>query len=97
MPMHNPAHPGEVLKDVLEAIPMSQAEFATHIGISRTNFSRILNGRAGVTPEMSIRLAQAFGQPDMDIWFKMQAAYDFSRVARKKRKVVRPVLGKVAA
>ena len=83
--MHNPAHPGEVLQDVLASTSMTVTDFAAHIGISRNNLSRILNGRAGVTPDVSIRLAQAFGQPDLDVWFKMQAAFDFWRVSRSPR------------
>lgn len=91
MAMHNPAHPGEVLKDLLEGMPMTVTDFAAHIGISRNNLSRILNGHAGITPAVSIRVAEAFGQPDLDIWFKMQAAHDFWQAAQAKRKSVKPL------
>ena len=76
------------MKDVLEGIPITVTDFAAHLGISRVNLSKILNGRAGVTAEMSIRLAEAFGQPDLDIWFKMQNNYDFWRASQGERKRV---------
>jgi addiction module HigA family antidote len=88
MPMHNPAHPGKVLRSALEAIPMTVTDFAAHIGVARVSLSRVLNGRAGVTAEISIKLAQAFGQDSLDIWFKMQNNYDFWQAAKTKRKKV---------
>jgi addiction module HigA family antidote len=91
MEMFNPPHPGRVLKDVLPEIPMTISEFAAHIGVSRVTLSRVINGRAGITPEMSIRLSQAFGQPSLDIWFRMQAKYDFWHAKHTRRKKVRPI------
>jgi addiction module HigA family antidote len=84
-----------VLKDVLESVPMTLTEFAAHIGVSRVTLSRVLNCHAGITPEMSIKLAQAFGQPSLDIWFQMQNDYDFWQASQAKRKAVRPL--KIAA
>ncbi len=89
MRMHNPPHPGRMLKEGLEAIPMTVTQFAAHIGVSRVALSRVINERAGITPEMSIRLAQAFGQPTEDLWFKMQNKHDFWQASQKKRKKVR--------
>ena len=93
--MHNPAHPGKVLKDALEAIPMTVTEFASHIGVARVTLSRVLNEKAGVTAEMSIKLSQAFGQDSPDFWFKMQNAHDFWLAYQMKRKKIHPL--KVAA
>ena len=95
MRMHNPPHPGGILKEALESIPMSVTEFATHIGVSRVALSRVINCRAGFTPEMSIRVSQAFGQPTSDIWFQMQNDYDFWVASQAKRKKVKPL--KIAA
>ena len=98
MEMHNPPHPGAVLKDALENMPMTVGEFAEHIGVSRNTLSRILNERAAITPEMSIRLSEAFGQPTANIWFKMQNAYDFWHAQQTRRKKVRPLkLAKIAS
>jgi addiction module HigA family antidote len=91
MEMFNPPHPGAVLKDALEGIPMTVSEFAAHIGVSRNTLSRILNGRAAVTPEMSIRLSEALGQPTASLWFKMQNKYDFWQAKQAKRSKVRPI------
>jgi antitoxin HigA-1 len=96
MEMYNPPHPGRILKEALESIPMSVTAFAVHIGVSRVNLSRVINCRAGITPEMSIKLSQAFGQPSQDLWFKMQSKHDFWHAARAKRKKVRPIKPKMA-
>ena len=88
MRMYNPPHPGRILKAALEAIPMTVTDFANHLGISRTALSRVINQRAGFTPKMSIRVAQALGQPTQDIWFKLQNDYDFWKASQKNRKKV---------
>jgi addiction module HigA family antidote len=91
MRMYNPPHPGRMIKDALPEIPMTVSEFAAHIGVSRVTLSRIINQRAGITAEMSIKLSQAFGQPSPDLWFKMQNDYDFWQALQAKRKKVRPI------
>jgi addiction module HigA family antidote len=97
MEMYNPPHPGAVLKDALEGVPMTVGEFAAHIGVSRNTLSRILNERAAVTPEMSIKLSEAFGQPTASIWFKIQNKYDFWQAKQAKRRKVQPLkFGKAA-
>jgi len=88
MRMFNPPHPGRIIKGALEEMPMSVTDFAAHIGVSRVTLSRVLNGHAGITPEMSIKVSQAFGQPSTDIWFLMQNDYDFWQASRAKRKAV---------
>jgi addiction module HigA family antidote len=62
MRMHNPPHPGEVLKTLcLEPLKLSVTEAAKELGVSRKTLSAILNGRAGISPEMAVRLSLAFG------------------------------------
>jgi addiction module HigA family antidote len=92
MRMYNPPHPGRIVKEALAAIPMTVTEFADHIGVSRVALSRVINERAGITPEMSIKLSQAFrqGEPG-DVWFKMQMTHDFWQASRAKRKKIRPI------
>ena len=96
MQRYNPPHPGLVLKDALENVPITIGGFAEHIGVARSTVSRVLNCRAGITADMSIRLSAAFGQVQGDIWFKMQNDYDFWQAshAKPKRKI-RPL--KIAA
>jgi addiction module HigA family antidote len=91
MRMHNPPHPGRIIKEAIEAIPMTVSEFAAHIGVSRVTLSRMLNQRAGVTPEMSLKISEAFGQNQGDIWFKIQNDFDFWQAMQVKRKKVKPV------
>ncbi|HET9309240.1 MAG TPA: HigA family addiction module antitoxin, partial [Candidatus Sulfotelmatobacter sp.] len=69
----NPTHPGEVLRDYLSGISVSDA--ADRLGVTRAHLSRILNGRAGITAAMSLRLAAALGTSP-DFWLKMQVQRD---------------------
>ena len=94
MQMFDPPHPGVVLKEALEAVPITITEFAAHLGVSRVTLSRLLNGRAGITAEMSIKIGEAFGQTP-DLWFKVQNQHDFWQASQAKRRKVR--LLKVAA
>jgi len=84
-----------MIKDALPEIPMTVSQFADHIGVSRVTLSRIINGRARITADMSIKLSQAFGQPSGDIWFKMQNTHDFWHAAHAKRKKIRPIKIKI--
>jgi addiction module HigA family antidote len=95
MRMFNPPHPGRIVKEALEAIPMTVTDFAAHLGVSRVALSRVLNGHAGISPEMSIKISQAFGQGQGDIWFLMQGDHDFWQASHKKQRPVRPL--KIAA
>jgi addiction module HigA family antidote len=73
MPMKNPPHPGmSVHLNCLEPFGLSVTGGAKALGVSRTTLSRLINGQAGVSPEMAIRLAKAFGATP-DIWIRMQA------------------------
>jgi addiction module HigA family antidote len=96
MPMYNPPHPGRTLKEALDNIPMTVTEFANHIGVSRVTLSRVINCRAGFTPEMSIKISEAFGLGQGNIWFKMQNAHDFWKAQHAKRKKIKPIKMKMA-
>ena len=72
MRMHNPPHPGEVLKTLcLEPLKVSVTEAAKALGVSRKTLSAILNGRAGISPEMAVRLSIAFGT-SAESWLNQQ-------------------------
>lgn len=86
--MHNPPHPGRILREWLEG--RSVTEVANHIGVSRVALSRVLNEQAGISAEMSLRLSDALGTSP-DFWFKMQAQYDFWQASRKRRKKIAPL------
>lgn len=78
----NPAHPGEVLRDYLGE--MSVAEAAARLGVTRAHLSRILNGRAGVSAPMSLRLSAALGTSP-EFWLRMQMQYDLWQAQKAKR------------
>ena len=83
--MHNPAHPGEVLRDtVLDAGGLSVSEFARKLHVSRVALSRVVNGRAAVSADMALRLAAALGG-SAESWLQMQSSYDLWRASRKPR------------
>lgn len=76
MRMHNPPHPGEVLKALcLEPLGVSVTDAARALGESRKTLSAILDGRAGVRPEMALRLAEAF-DTTLESWLNQQVQYD---------------------
>ena len=77
MAMHNPAHPGEILKElVIDPLALTITDVAKHLNISRKTLSKVLNGRGAVTPEMAVRLELAFRRPSADHWLRLQNAYD---------------------
>jgi addiction module HigA family antidote len=87
--MHNPPHPGEVLRDTVLA-EISVSDFARRLGVSRVALSRVVNGRAAVSAEMAIRLAAALGG-SAESWLRMQAAYDLWRASRRRRPKIVPL------
>lgn len=77
MQMHTPPHPGSILKeDVLPALGLTVTDAAAQLGISRVQFSRFINGRAGVSPELALRLSKWIAAPTAIMWLQMQADYD---------------------
>ena len=88
---HNPAHPGTVLRHYLDLEHSSVAAIAAHLRVSRVTLSRVLNGKAGISPAMSLKLAQALGT-SAEMWVNMQAKYDLWQ-ARKNhpRLSIRPL------
>ena len=77
MNMHNPAHPGEILKElVLEPLKLTITDAAEHLNVSRKTLSKVLNGRGAITPEMALRLELVFKKPSADHWLRLQNAYD---------------------
>jgi antitoxin HigA-1 len=89
--MHNPPHPGEVLRELcLEPLGLTVAEAAAALGVSRKTLSGILNGRAGISPVMAIRLSLAFNTT-AESWMNQQVQYDLWQAehSRKRLRVVR--------
>ena len=87
MPMKNPPHPGHSIKDAcLEPLGLTVTGAAKALGIARHTLSRVLNGHAGLSPEMAIRLEKA-GWSNADHWMRLQAAYDLAQARRSERDI----------
>lgn len=89
MRMHNPPHPGEVIREFLGDMSVSAA--ATHLGVSRVTLSRVLNGKAAISPEMAVRLACALRTSAPEVWMSMQAQYDLWHVQKRNNIRVQPL------
>jgi len=91
MEMHNPAHPGEIIReDCIKALGLSVTTAAKGLGVSRQSLSELLNGRTGVSAEMAIRLEKV-GWSTADTWLRMQAQYDLWQARQRETSIrVRP-------
>ena len=84
MQMHNPPHPGEILRELcLEPLALSVTDAAKALGVSRKTLSAILNGRTGISPEMAVRLSIAL-DTTAESWLNQQAQYDLWQIARRR-------------
>jgi addiction module HigA family antidote len=88
MRMHNPPHPGSVLRDYSGEVPVTEA--AKHLGVTRVALSRILNGAAGISADMALRLSEALGT-SAELWTGMQSQYDLWRAAKRRHKKAPPL------
>ena len=85
--MHNPPHPGEILRELcLEPLGLTITDAATGLGVSRKTLSSILNGRAGISPEMALRLSIAFDTTP-ESWLNQQIQYDLWLARRESPKM----------
>lgn len=77
MNIHNSAHLGEMLKELI-IIPLNLTitDVSAHLNVSRKTLSKILNGRGSITPEMALRLELVFEKPSAGHWLRLQNAYD---------------------
>jgi addiction module HigA family antidote len=83
MSMHNPPHPGGIIRrQCLEPLGLTVTEAAAGLGVTRQTLSDLLNERAGVSVDMAIRLAKAFGGTP-ETWLALQTAYELSAARRK--------------
>lgn len=84
MIMHNPPHPGEVIRELcLEPLELSVTAAAEALGVSRKTLSAILNGSAGISPEMAVRLSIAFNT-SAESWMNQQAQYELWHAEQRR-------------
>ena len=86
--MHNPPHPGEVLREWLDGITVTEA--AKRLGVTRVALSRVLNGAAGISAEMDLRLAKALNTTP-GTWYSMQGNFDMWQARKRFRAKVRRI------
>jgi len=83
--MKNPPHPGELLReDVLVPLGIKVTDAAQRLGMSRTTLSRVINGRAGISPDLALRLELA-GVSTARFWMTLQANYELAQAAQRKQ------------
>ncbi len=83
--MHNPPHPGEIIKEIcFKPLGLSITEAAKNLGVSRKALSELINGKTGISPEMALRLAKAFNTTP-ESWLTQQMNYDLW-IAKSKKK-----------
>jgi addiction module HigA family antidote len=83
MAMKNPVHPGSIVRyDCLEPLGLSVTDAAKVLGVTRQALNNVVNEKAGVSPEMAIRLSKAFGSTP-ETWVRMQGAWDLARAMEK--------------
>ena len=87
MPMKNPVHPGQIVRhDCLEPLRLSVTEGAKVLGVSRQALNNVVNCKAGISPEMAIRLTKAFGST-AETWLAMQMAFDLAQARKRDAKI----------
>ena len=87
MQMKNPPHPGRIVrKEIIEAFELTVGEAALALGVSRPHLSQLLNGKAGVSPEMAIRLSKALGN-NPDFWLRLQKQYELAQALKDADKI----------
>jgi addiction module HigA family antidote len=87
MVMTNPCHPGEIIRDAcLVGLGLNVTEGAAALGVTRTTLSRIVNGKASISPEMAVRLSKAFGSTP-GFWLRLQLNYDLAQIQKKASRI----------
>ena len=80
MPMKNPSHPGAIVRyDCIEPLGLTVTEAAKILGVTRQALNNLVNGKAGVSAEMAVRLSKAFGS-EPEFWLRLQMNYDLAQV-----------------
>ena len=80
--MYDPAHPGEIIREAIDAEGWTVTDAAARLGVARVTLQRVVNGRAGVSPRLAIAL-ERLGWSDAGHWVRMQGAYDLARARRE--------------
>ena len=89
MPMKNPPHPGQLIRlDCIEPLGLTVTAAAKALGVTRQALNNLVNEKAGISPEMAVRLSKAFGSTP-EFWLRIQMAYDLAQIEHLKIHVAR--------
>jgi antitoxin HigA-1 len=87
MTMKNPPHPGEIIRELcLEPLGLTVTRAAQGLGVTRKTLSLLVNGHAGISPEMAVRLSQTFGRSP-ESWLQLQGQYDLAQVRKSAKEI----------
>jgi antitoxin HigA-1 len=86
LPMKNPAHPGELVRDNLDELGVSISDAAKGLGVTRQQLHKIIAGRSAISPEMAVRLEKAIGGT-ADGWMRMQINFDLAQVRERESSI----------
>lgn len=87
MPMIDPPHPGEIVREeCLEPLQLTVTEAAKVLGVTRQALNNLVNEKAGISPEMAIRLEKAFGS-EADFWLRLQTAFDLAKARQRSDEI----------
>jgi addiction module HigA family antidote len=90
MPMFSASHPGNIIREWMGE-DITVAALAKHIGVTRPMLSNILNGKAGISAAMAIKLSEAFPATNPRFWMTLQSNYELSKALREKRRRIAPL------
>ena len=87
MTMKNPPHPGRIVRqECIEPLGLTVKEAAERLGVKRQTLNNLVNGKAGISPEMSIRLSKAFGSSP-EVWLGIQMEYDLAQASKNAHRI----------
>ncbi len=83
MPMKNPPHPGEIIKELcLDPLELTITQAAEALGVTRPTLSKVINGKASISSEMAVRLSKTFGSTPA-FWLRLQLNYDLAQIEKR--------------
>ena len=84
--MLNPAHPGEILRDSIDACEWTVTEAAVRLGVGRQALSRLLNGHSGISPSMALAI-ERLGWGEADFWMRLQGSWELAQERRRQKAI----------
>ena len=87
MTMKEPVHPGRIVRGAIEDLDLTVTDAARVLNVARPTLSSLINGKAGISPEMAVRLAKAIGSTP-GFWLRLQLNYDLAQVERRADQIV---------